>query len=92
MANKNKNLTPELKYCLKSFVKESEIHIGKGVFKLRLKGNNSGKSGCYRLFVLVVETDNVLSPICIYAKSDLASIKMDKLTQHLKAVNAELNE
>lgn len=82
----------EIEKSLENFDKSKEINVGRGIFKLRVKGENKGKSRGYRLYVLVIEINKIISPICIYAKSDLANIKMDELTRHLKLVNAELNE
>jgi len=40
---------------LESFSKTGSIHIGKGVYKMRLGGRGMGKSGGYRVYILVLE-------------------------------------
>ncbi len=77
---------------LESFSRDIETHIGRGIFKVRVKGNNSGKSGGYRLYIFVIELRKLISPLCIYSKSDLTNIRMDSLTEHLKKVQSDLNE
>ncbi len=75
---------------LSNFSKSKAIHIGHGVYKLRLNRDGKGKSGGYRVYIFVIETDGILAPICIYAKSTKESISLLQIATHLENVKVEL--
>lgn len=62
------------------------IAIGQGIYELRLKKNGHGKSGGYRLYVLVLEVDGILAPICIYAKSQKALLSKKDFDTHMRVL------
>lgn len=74
------------------FQKQKAESIGKGVYKMRLKGQGKGKSGGYRLYIFVVEVDGYLSPICIYPKNEKENLTYDELSWHLEKTKEELKE
>lgn len=90
LAKKNKGLKDVLKSSLFNFNKELAVSIGHGVYKLRLPSQNKGKSGGYRLYVYVLEVDKILTPICIYAKSEKENLCYEEMTQHLNRTKEEL--
>jgi len=86
---------PELKNnlieTLKNFNKGHSISLGRGIYKLRLKKKGIGKSGGYRLLILVVEKVGRLAPIYIYDKTNLSNITVKKMNKHLQRTKAELS-
>ena len=56
-----------------------------------LKGFNKGKSGGYRLYILIVEINNILAPICIYSKSDKSNLTYNELSDLLEKIKLELS-
>lgn len=91
LLKKNRSLKVELMKVLSNFEKPKEISIGKGVYKLRVAGNSKGKSGGYRLYVLVIEFEGILAPVCIYSKNEQENLNLKELTYHLQKVNEELS-
>ena len=75
---------------LKNFSKEQAISLGNGVYKLRIKRSGSGKSGGYRLLLLVAEFAKQIAPIYIYSKADRATISMEEIIIHLERTKREL--
>lgn len=87
---KNRALLDVLKSSLSNFDKQQATSIGMGVYKIRLKGQGKGKSGGYRLYVFVMEIERILTPICIYFKSEKENLAYDELTWHLEKTKEEL--
>ena len=87
---KDKSLLEELKKTLKNFVTKGAISIASNIYKIRLRKKGQGKSGGYRMYVLIVELDKIITPICIYSKSDKESITQEELALHLEMVRKEL--
>lgn len=84
-------ITDYFKKQLKRLVKKNQaIPIGAGVYKMRLKGQNKGKSGGYRLYILIIETDGILVPIYIYAKNEKENLRYEELSLHLENTKSEL--
>ena len=90
LLKKNLSLRLTLGHVLRSFNKSNEIFIGQGVYKVRLAGQSKGKSGGYRLFVLILEVEGLLTPLCIYSKSDKDDLNKAELSYHLNKVDAEI--
>lgn len=90
LVKKDSKLKKTLKVALFGFSKEQAISIGQGVYKLRLACHDKGKSGGYRLYVYVVETDKVLTPIAIYSKSKKGNLTLNEMSKHLENVKDEL--
>ena len=90
LVKKNRQLKAVFIETLNEFVPSQAISIGKGLFKVRLKGQSKGKSGGYRLYLFVIEVKGILTPICIYAKNEQENISFNELTKHLDRVKHEL--
>lgn len=86
----NSSLAREVWGALFSFDKKFHISIGNYIYKIRLKGNQKGKSGGYRMYIYVFEVENVLTPICIYSKSNMNDISEEDLNRHASKVLEEL--
>lgn len=87
---KDRTVKDQLIAGLKAFTKERSVHIGRGVYKMRLGRANQGKSGGYRVYLLAVEAEGILAPFCIYAKSEWETMPLGILADHLESVRVEL--
>ena len=90
LLKKNPPLKETLKQELLAFNKDQWISIGKGVYKVRLKGHSKGKSGGYRLYIFLLEIEGILTPICIYSKNEKENLNYKELTFHLERTKEEL--
>jgi len=90
LIKKNRSLKETLIKSLKSFNKENASSIGMDVFKIRLGSQNKGKSGGYRLYIFVMEVEEILTPVCIYTKSEKENLSYEELIHHLIKTKAEL--
>jgi len=83
-------LEENLWHALSFFNKEHALAVGQHTYKIRLKGLGKGKSGGYRAYLLVIEIENILSPLCIYAKNQKGTISFEELKWHIKKVKEEI--
>lgn len=90
LLKKNRSLKQIFIESLNSFKKETAISIGSGVYKIRLKGEGKGKSGGYRLYIFAMEIEGILTPICIYSKSEKENLTYRELSWHLERTKEEL--
>ena len=60
------------------------------MYKVRLRGESSGKSGGYRLLTCVLEYKKLLIPICIYPKSKKENVSGEELAIHIREIQKEL--
>lgn len=88
-----KNLKEDLMKCLKEFNKEQAIHLGKNNYKIRLRSSDlgKGKSGGFRLIVHIIQIDQAILPISIFFKSDIKTMSLQEINEHLMIVRMELN-
>ena len=89
---KDKKLLEKLKTNLNNFEKTQAISLGQDMYKTRIQGMEKGKSGGYRLYIHIMEIDEILSPICIYPKSSQENITKQELRWHLQTVTVELRK
>jgi len=77
---------------LESFDKRQHIHIGRNVYKVRLKTKDitRGKSKSFRILVFLLEAEKYLIPICIYFKGDREDITKKQINDHLETIIFEL--
>ena len=90
LVKKDRDLKGLLIGSLKGFNQRNAISVGSGIFKIRLQKRGMGKSGGYRLYVFVVEVSNILTPICIYSKTDRKNMTKGELAAHTEIVKMEL--
>lgn len=88
---KDRSLVANLKDALEAFNKNFAISIGKGVYKIRIRAQNKGKSGGYRVYLLLLEVKGFIVPLCIYSKSDKENLTSSELKDHLEGVLSELS-
>ncbi|NIA01802.1 MAG: type II toxin-antitoxin system RelE/ParE family toxin [Nitrospirae bacterium] len=89
-SKKDKSLLEELRKSLKNFTTKGAISIASNIYKIRLRKKGQGKSGGYRIYILIVELGKIITPICIYSKSNKESITQEELALHLEMVRKEI--
>jgi len=92
LVKKNRLLKEELKTVLVNFDKKYAISIGNNVYKTRIAGQNKGKSGGYRMYVFIMEIENILTPICIYSKNEKENLGIQDLNKNLESTIDELKK
>ena len=91
LIKKDPGLKENLIETLNNFKKEESIALGGGIYKLRMKRDGGGKSGGFRLLVLVEENTKQLAPIIIYPKSARQNLTHKEINHHLENIKAELS-
>lgn len=89
---KDPTLAENLNFVLESFDVKYATSIGKGVYKIRIKAHNKGKSGGYRSYLLFLEVQEYIIPLCIYAKNEKENLKENELDLHLLKTIEEIAE
>jgi len=89
---KDRLLKENLVKALEEFHPEhsGSVAIGRGVFKIRIQRSSSGKSGGYRVYLLLVYMKNFLIPVCIYPKNEKEVLTEDEVSDHIEEVKSEL--
>ena len=99
-----KHFKNQLKFYLKKdpslkarFLRELEskpiahhTRISSELLKVRISGQNSGKSKGYRVYIFILQMEAYLAPIVIYSKSEQTSLKQSEILGHLRATKIEL--
>ena len=77
---------------LKNIDLKNEIHMGKSIYKIRIKSadQNKGKSGELRCYLYAYVKKNLLIPLCIYSKNQEESISENELQHHFDKTIEEL--
>ena len=90
LAKKDPQIKNTFRDSILGFDKQKAISIGLGIYKLRIKKNNTGKSKGYRLYIFILEIEKILTPICIYEKNSKSNMTKKELTHHLEKIQSEL--
>ncbi|MCF7830555.1 type II toxin-antitoxin system RelE/ParE family toxin [Candidatus Gracilibacteria bacterium] len=71
---------------------DNEVHIGKGIYKVRIKSSDypKGKSGGFRSYFYLYKKKNLIVPLCIYHKSQKETITERELKFYFDKVIEEL--
>lgn len=91
LVKKDRTLKEKVIEELESFQKKRWIPLGKNIYKKRISKGNKGKSGGYRLLILIVELDKFIIPVCIYSKNEKENISPLEISTHLDQINLEYN-
>ena len=91
---KHKNLLNDIILTLKNFDKENSIFLGANTYKIRLKSSdiNKGKRSSFRLVILILKINNIISPVALYFKGNRESISKKEIMHHAKLITKETNE
>lgn len=89
---KHKFILDDIIITLKQFDKNIAIHIRKNTYKIRLKSQDlkKGKRNSFRLIILLLEVDNLITPIHIYFKGDKDNITKKEIIFHAQIINNEI--
>lgn len=73
---------------------QNEIHIGKSIFKVRIKSSdqNKGKSSGFRAYIYLYQKGTLLVPLCLYHKTKKESITENELKKYFDKTINELSE
>lgn len=69
---------------------ETYIHISKELLKVRISGQNSGKSRGYRVYIFILKMGTYLAPIVMFSKSERSDLKESEILGHLRVTKIEL--
>lgn len=94
LTKKLPHLKEDLIAKLNSFLPEKETHIGRSVYKIRIKSRdlNKGKSGGLRSYVYLYRKKDLIVPLCIYFKSEQEMVGEKELGFHLQRTAEEVVE
>ena len=94
LKKKFSNVKDDLLEALDSINLQNEIHIGKGIYKVRIKSSDqdAGKSSGFRSYIYLYKKQNLLVPLCIYHKSKREGISDNELKYYFdQAIKDFLN-
>ncbi len=94
LLKKYRDLKDSVIAALDTFDPEQHTHLGHGVYKIRVttQGLRRGKSGAFRIILLLVEYDRLLVPITVYFKGDRQTLTKQELNDHLQHILFELDQ
>ncbi len=86
------NVKNDLLEKLEIFDLNNEVHIGKGIYKIRIKSSDysKGKSSGFRSYIYLYKRKNLIVPLCIYHKSQKETITESELKFYFDKVIEEL--
>jgi len=90
-AKKYRTLKQDLMESLTSFDAEPATHLGRNIYKIRLRSRDSGKgkSGGFRVIILIRQ-ERRLIPLTIFAKNERSTMTLEEINSHLEDVLREL--
>lgn len=67
---------------------KNEIHIGKSIYKVRIKSSdqNKGQSGGFRCYLYLYLKKDLIVPLCIYGKNQTENISENQLQYHFDKI------
>ena len=89
---KYRSLLEDVICALENFDHRTSISLGYGTYKVRIKSSdlNKGKSGGFRLIILILEVNQLITPIVIYFKGEKSDISKEEILFHAAFVQKEL--
>lgn len=92
LQNKLPHIKEDLLQKTNTFNPNNEIHVGKSIYKIRIKSSdlNKGKSGGLRSYIYLYRKRNLLAPIYIYFKSEQESLNQKELEFHFNKTTEEI--
>lgn len=92
LVKKFRHLKEDLLRELRSFSIDKGTRLAHNLYKLRIRCNDlaKGKSGSFRVIILLVEVENILVPLTIFFKSQHENLSSSELERHLGKVKEEL--
>ena len=92
LTKKQPDLPTGIIKALKEFNKTRATSLGANTYKIRIgsKVTRRGKSRAFRMIVLLIEVDSIISPLTLYAKSECTVISRQEIMYHMAMVKREL--
>lgn len=92
-AKKYRALKQDLTESLISFDAEPATHLGRNIYKIRLRSRDSGKgkSGGFRVIILMRQQRRLI-PLTLFAKNERSTMTLAEINSHLEDVLRELRE
>lgn len=92
LVKKFHHLKEDLLNELRTFSPENAIRLTNNVYKLRIRCTDHprGKSGSFRIIILLIEVESILVPVTLFFKSDQENISRKELEHHLIKIKEEL--
>lgn len=89
---KYRHIREDVVSALRSFDKRQAASLGAQTYKVRVHSQDipRGKSHAFRMIVLVIELDSIISPVVLYFKGDQESIDKENVIYHALLVKKEL--
>ncbi|MDP2630922.1 MAG: hypothetical protein Q8P56_05965, partial [Candidatus Uhrbacteria bacterium] len=80
---KHRSLLDDIIALLNTFDKRTCVALGAHTYKTRLASRDlsRGKSGSFRMIILLLEVNYIIAPLVIYLKSERPSISQKEITQ-----------
>lgn len=92
LVKKDPGLKRRLINELEGFKIEQSVSLGKKIYKIRIARRGEGKSGGYRVVLILRVENNLIIPVCVYAKNERNNVSFKELTHHLEMIKRELLE
>lgn len=94
LVKKFRHLKEDILIELKNFSPETATHLAHNLYKLRIRCTDlpKGKSGSFRVIILLVEVESILVPVTLFFKGDRGNIGVKELEYHLSKIKLELTD
>ena len=91
---KYRHLAEDVINALESFTPDQGQSLGAGLFKVRFRSRDvaKGKSGSFRLIILLLKVLDVFTPVTLYFKGDIEDMGVQEIEHHLQMISLELEE
>ena len=91
---KNRSILNDVIVVLRSFEKNRTIPLGANTYKLRFTASDlpKGKSHAFRMIILVVTYDALITPIALYFKGDRTDISKQEIMHHAEIIRQEIEQ
>lgn len=85
-------LIEDIIVTLKQFDAGKATSLGANTYKIRISSRTfrKGKRGAFRMIVLIISVDSILTPLSLYAKADQETISRQEILYHIAMVKLEL--
>ena len=92
LLKKYRSLKGDIIRELYEFDRRRAISLGHGTYKVRVSSSDlrKGKSGGFRVIVLVIEIDTLITPLTIYFKGDREDISKEEIMFHAAIIQKEI--
>lgn len=92
LRKKHPALIDDVVDALEHFDPTVSVSLGFGTYKIRVgsRSMHKGKRGAFRMIVLLLEIQSIITPLALYAKSDKETLSRQEILYHAFMVQQEL--